>query len=102
MDWTEQSSLDWLSAVKKLAGNKYRHRSCGEHKYLENASGVIFNICTLGNEAILAEYANNEKEAEINFFEDGDLFYLSDYDNAEALFQALCLEIDNVIPTIDE
>ncbi len=48
-------------------------------------------------EAIVVEYADNLEEAERNQFEDGELFYYSDYQDENELLKAVLSEIEKGI-----
>lgn len=55
--------------------------------------GVIFSLCAFPEDAaIVVEYAVNFEEANLNRFEDGDLFYLEDMDE-ETMFHSMLEEI---------
>ena len=57
--------------------------------------GGLFRVCPFpGEGALVIEYAENDREAELNRFEDGDLFYLEDMDE-ETMFQAMLNEISS-------
>ena len=62
-------------------------------------NGLYFRIDTMGGKinGIVVEYADNEEQADVNLFEDGDVFFLSDYNDRYALMGAVLAEIENEI-----
>ena len=55
--------------------------------------GMLFSLsCIEFFGALVIEYAENYEEAELNRFEDGDLFYPEDMDE-ETMFRAMLQEI---------
>lgn len=59
---------------------------------LENGSWITLDYL-LPFGALVIGHADNEDEARLNRFEDGDLFYLEDMDE-ETMFQAMLNEIE--------
>ena len=56
---------------------------------------IICELISFG--ALVVEYADNIDEAEKNRFEDGELFYLSDYQDVDELASDILKEIEKGI-----
>lgn len=67
----------------------------GETCFLKE-TGEVFHVDDMGGEfdAIVIEYAQNEAEANLGRYEDGDPFYMDEMDEAEML-DAILKEIDS-------
>lgn len=59
----------------------------------ENGTLFMVNFFPNNDPSFFIEYANNEDEAKIWHYEDGDRFYLSDYPTKEELYSKLLEEI---------
>ncbi|MCD7893243.1 MAG: hypothetical protein LUG60_06005 [Erysipelotrichaceae bacterium] len=74
----------------------YSTQNIGNRKCFINNNSVLFNVDMLKSDgAFVVEYANNITEAKHNMFEDGDLFFLEDYNSLDNLIEAMCTEINN-------
>ncbi|MGN0478381.1 MAG: hypothetical protein ACI4GO_03020 [Hominenteromicrobium sp.] len=73
---------------------QFENRVINERVCFLHPAGVIFSIGSLLSfGALVVEYADNEKEAELSRFEDGELFYLEDMDE-DAMYQGMIQEIE--------
>lgn len=58
--------------------------------------GVIFQIvCLKDFKAFVIGYAETMEEAEKNFFEDGDLFYMDEFSSEDEMFAEMIKEIED-------
>lgn len=90
------NKMDILAEMNKIAYNRYREKSFGRFRCFVSASGVPFNIFAFpGENAICVEYAENESDAALGRFEDGDRFYLEDFRSLEELSNAVFAEVDS-------
>jgi len=85
---------DRITALNGRLAKIYQKRTVRDRKCFVREDGALFVLdYLLPYEAIVIEYAENESEAKLNRFEDGDLFYLAEMDE-EAMFQAMLQEIE--------
>lgn len=72
----------------------YEKMEIGEWTCFVRSDGSLFTLdYLLPYGALVIGYADNEAEAKLNRFEDGDLFYLEDMDE-ETMFEAMLREIE--------
>ena len=84
-----------LKRLNKKLGEKFEELSLHGAKHYKLPDGEIIILCELLTfEAIVVEYADNLEEAERNRFEDGKLFYFSDYQDEKELLKAILSEIE--------
>ncbi len=100
MDLTEKKRKTDMSKAMTFITNgmdkAYPTIDVGNENCYKNQNDVLFNVDTLKSDgAFVVEYANNIIEAKHNMFEDGDLFFLEDYNSLDEIFQAMCDEIDS-------
>ena len=71
----------------------YSGKVCEERLHFQD-NGLIFRIDTIGGEfnGIVVEYAQNEKQAANNLFEDGDCFCVDDL-SEDQIFDLVIAEI---------
>lgn len=86
--------------VVEILNNKlasiYKTREINSELFCENKKGDIFIVRPFpSEEAIVVEYADNYEDALSNLFEDGDRFYLEDYETYDELSDAVVMEIEN-------
>ena len=87
-----------LRKVNNRIGEKFAARSLNGSRHFELPNGEIIIICELISfGALVVEYADNIDEAEKNRFEDGELFYLSDYQDVDELASDILQEIEKGI-----
>ena len=87
-----------LRKVNNRIGEKYTERSLNGSRHFELPNGEIIIICELISfGALVVEYADNIDEAEKNRFEDGEPFYLSDYQDVDELASDILKEIEKGI-----
>lgn len=87
---------DILAMVNEEAQKKYAKTRTKKHILFKKENGELFNIFAFPDEpSICVEYAENEEEADLWRFEDGDRFYLEDFQSLEALTEAIFAEIDS-------
>lgn len=93
----KKSDLDILARINDELDKKYETKTFGNRVCFVNKNAVPFNAFAMeGEEAAFGiEYADDGASAERGTFEDGDTFYLADYDTVDAMIQAMCEEIDN-------
>ena len=85
---------DRIAKLNGRLAKEYQKRTVGERECFIRKDGFLFALdYILPYEAIVIEYAENESEAKLNRFEDGDLFYLKEMDE-EAMLQAMLREIE--------
>lgn len=71
----------------------YEKVKIGEWTCFVRPDGSLFTLeYIIPYGALVIGYADNEEEAKLNRFEDGDLFYLEDMDE-ETMFNAMIQEI---------
>lgn len=81
-------------ALENRLAKEYQKKTVRERECFVRKDGAVFALdYLLPYEAIVIEYAENEAEAKLNRFEDGDLFYLEEMDE-NAMFQAMLQEIE--------
>lgn len=99
MDLTEQKSdFDVLALITEKLSEKYEGKAVGQRQCYVNKNAVLFHTFRLQNEhAFGIEYADTVTDAEQGRFEDGDIFYLVDYNTWEEMFFAMCQEIDSTV-----
>lgn len=99
MDLTEKkNSLAILAQINKDFGLKYETKAFGGRVCFVNKNGVPFSVFILNGwkePTFGVEYADNADAAESGIFEDGDAFYLADYNTPDDMITAMCQEIDN-------
>lgn len=98
MDLTEKKSShnEVLTLIKEKFSGRYDKRVLPDKTCFINEHGVLFDAFSFPEwDAFGVEYANTEEEAQKWQFEDGDLFYLADYDTVDDMVEAMCKEIDN-------
>lgn len=98
MDLTEKKSdLNTLALITEKLSQKYDERIVGQYRCYVNKKSVLFHaFCLQNGHAFGIEYADTVDEAKQEKFEDGDIFYLADYNTIEEMFLAMCREIDSV------
>ncbi|MCD7831625.1 MAG: hypothetical protein LUI01_05110 [Firmicutes bacterium] len=99
MDLTElnkKSALDVLEIINRYFGTIYPRRSAARHDCYVSQKGDFFNPFLFDGAAYSfgIEYASNETEASKGIFEDGDLFFLEDYDSLDDMIEAMRREIE--------
>lgn len=63
---------------------------------LQTDNGTVFALTAFpGEAALVIEYAESIFEAELNRFEDGERFYLEDYQDAEKMLDDMLKEVQN-------
>lgn len=88
--------IEMLEKIAEKAKERYREKTFGKYSCLVNANGEPFRIFAFpGEKAICIEYAESENDAALGRFEDGDRFYLEDFQSLEALTEAVFAEIDS-------
>lgn len=82
-----------LDALERRFADIYEKCTVGNRECFCAPGGILFALDYLGSfGAVVIEYAENYEEAELNRFEDGDLFYLEDMDE-DTMFDAMLWEI---------
>lgn len=85
---------DRIATLNDRLAKEYQKRTVRKREYFIRKDGFLFSLdYLLPYGAIVIEYAENESEAKLNRFEDGDLFYLEEMDE-DAMFQAMLREIE--------
>lgn len=65
-------------------------------KYFKTENGEIFKLTRMAwANAVVVEYAENYEEALISRFEDGDVFYMDEFDES-AMYNAIIREIEDI------
>lgn len=77
----------------KLAEKYGRIEIGGKDCYALNDGRMICVTLVLSYKAVVVEYADSISAAELNCFEDGDLFYLEEADT-DTIFSAMLREIE--------
>ena len=84
-----------VEAINARLAEKYGMREVNGHFFCGTGKGDIFIVRGFPSEmALVVEYADNYEEATHNLFEDGDRFYLEDYETEDDLFNAIITEIE--------
>lgn len=94
----KKSNPDILTRVNEEMSRKYGAKAFGNRLCFVNKNGTPFNVFALKREeepVFGVEYADNVDDAERGIFEDGDAFYLADYNTLDDMITAMCQEIDN-------
>ena len=82
-----------LNALQGRFADIYEKCMVGSRECFCTPEGMLFALDYIGSfGALVIEYAENYEEAELNRFEDGDLFYLEDMDE-KTMFEAMLREI---------
>lgn len=85
---------DRIATLNDRLAKEYQKRTVRDRECFIHKNGFLFALdYLLPYGAIVIEYAENESEAKLNRFEDGDLFYLEEMDE-DAMFQAMLREIE--------
>lgn len=94
---TKLSVGDALDHLNDLLNSKYRQTAIKKIEvFYYPYKDIYFRPFVMGDwEAIGVEYAHGEYDAELYRYEDGDLFYLEDYESEEKLFKAILKEIES-------
>ena len=87
-----------MKEMNRILSGKYEKKKIDKITCYELPDGQIITITGIITfNAIVVEYAENLGEADKCWFEDGDLFYLSDYDSVVQLTEAVMSEIEGNI-----
>lgn len=90
MSWTEQRKK-MLSKINERLTMFYEKETISGHECFKHKSGMYFRVFEFpGSNALCIEYADNKEEAHKNRFENGDRFFLEDYDKDEMLEAMIC------------
>lgn len=90
----QKRKIDIVADINSQMEKYFKLRNFGKRTCFTDEDSLIFNICVFpGEPALVIEYADNDKDAADGRFEDGDRFYLSDYVDENALFNAMLSEI---------
>lgn len=91
----KRNTTDMLKFIRDELSKKYPKVEIGDRPdCFKHANGMVFNVDEFRSmNALVVEYAENEDEANKHRFEDGDLFYLDELDDAEML-KAIIAEIE--------
>lgn len=82
-----------INSLEKRLGKIYKTRQINEWLcFLRSDGSVITLDYILSFGAVVVGYADNEAEAKLNRFEDGDLFSIEELDE-ETMFQRILHEI---------
>lgn len=96
MELKRADKMDVLSELNKMAEERYGVKTFGRFACFVNESGVPFRIFAFPMEfAICVEYAESESDAALGRFEDGDRFYLEDFQSIEEIANAVFAEIES-------
>lgn len=83
-----------IKALEARLAERYERCVVAERNGFRAPNGRIVALDAIAAfGALVIEHAENQQEAELNRFEDGDLFYLEDMDE-ETMFQAMLREIE--------
>lgn len=89
----KKQRTDCLARLNQLLGQRYDLCTITGKDFFKCPDGVCFLASFFpGENAIVIEYAEDEKAAAQNQLEDGDLFYLDDF-SEEELFKQILKEI---------
>ncbi len=96
MTYMEKKKLNSrLMSLEKKFDSSFPSCYVNGTKCYKNKQSCLFLIDAFNSEnALVIEYADNEDEAKLNRFEDGDLFYLDELDENE-MFARMLNEINN-------
>lgn len=84
---------DMYKKILNLLDIDFNKRKIKEN-YFVSKNNVFFKLSLIfDKEAIVVEYADNERDVILNRFEDGDPFYIEDYDTVEELYNNILNEI---------
>lgn len=90
----QKRQLETLAIVTNRFNSQYRLEKYGKREAFVTPGGTIFNVCAFPEEyALVIEYAENAQEAMEGRFEDGDRFYLDEYNDYDQLIEAMRKEI---------
>jgi len=79
----KRTKLDIESRMRTI----YKTDTVRNMEFFINNNGVPFRICTVPPDALVIEYADT--------WEDGDLFYIEDYENLDSLITDMIKEIQD-------
>lgn len=100
MNLTEQrkQALASESNLQKRFSKIYEATDFWGRICFRKANGGVFSLwCFPEDGALVLEHAENQREAELNRFEGGDMFYLEDM-TEEEIFRAMLREIEGFGP----
>ncbi len=84
-----------MSKLNEVLDQRFEKMDVEGIRYYKLPDRQIITITAITEwRGIVVEYAENEKEAEMNWFEDGDVFYLADYEDVESYIKAIMGEIE--------
>lgn len=88
--------LTALAFVNEQIDNIFKRRTLGKFECNENKNGVFFRVYAFPVEnALCVEYADDEKGASRGIFgEDGDRFYLDEYETLAGMLSDIIAEIE--------
>lgn len=90
----ESSVYGILLELEIILTRKYPVKFINHQQCFLKPSGEVFSVQKFpGSDAIVVEYAENEADAVLYRFEDGDRFYLDEMEEPE-LIQAILREIE--------
>lgn len=94
----KNNKLDLLAQINEAVTRKYGVVNIGNQICSKNGNGVFFRIYAFQDrDAFCVEYAENENGASRGIFgEDGDLFYMDEFETPEEMERAIIAEIDEV------
>lgn len=82
-----------INSLEKRLQSIYEMRQINERLCFVRPDGSFFTLdSVLAFRSVVIEYADNESEARLNRFEDGDLFSIEEL-NENAMFQAILHEV---------
>ena len=92
---SNESNLSLLRKINERLAARYKLRLLCGKRFYELPNGEIIRVVKFtALNAYVVEYAENIEEAEKNWFEDGEVFYESDYSDEEALIEDVLWEIE--------
>ncbi len=95
---TGSSIYSVMIKLNKYFASKYEKMLIDKVTCYVLPDGQIITITgMISMDAIVVEYAENKEEADKGWLEDGDLFYLSDYESDDELIEAIMNEIEGNI-----
>lgn len=94
----QKSAIDCLAFITEQLEQNYEQRQFGKRICFVNKFGTLFNAFKFpGENAVAIEYADNETDASNGRFEDGDRFYLEDYETENELLSSIMKEIEETV-----
>lgn len=88
--------LERLQNLADRLQNRYSPIVVNESVCFVTDDGKIFQIvCLKDFKVFVIGYADTMEEAEKNFFEDGDLFYMDEFSSEDEMFAAMIKEIED-------